>query len=219
MSATSKRRGRPKDKGLTARRREEILDAAARVFAERGYPGTDVQVVADELAVGKGTVYRYFPAKRELFLAAVDRGMRRLKADIDANTGDVVDPLARIAQAIRTHLAFFDTNPEFIELLIQERAEFKDRKKPTYFEHRDANIGKWQELLRSLVLDGRIRDIPVRRITDVLGDLLYGAMFTNHFAGRHRSFEDQAKDILDIVFQGILSDRERKARAAAESDK
>jgi AcrR family transcriptional regulator len=215
MSTNPKRRGRPKDEQLTARRREEILDTAARVFAEHGYPGADVQIVANELEIGKGTVYRYFPTKRDLFLAAADRGMRRLKAAVDADTAGTADPLERVAQAVRTHLAFFDANPEFVELFIQERAEFKDRKKPTYFEHRDANIGRWQELLGSLVLEGRIRDVPVRRITDVLGNLLYGTMFTNHFAGRRRSFEDQAKDILDIVLQGVLSDRERKARAAA----
>ena len=59
-------------------RREQILDAAAEVFAQHGYRNTDVQFVADALQVGKGTVYRYFPSKEALFLAAVDRGMRRL---------------------------------------------------------------------------------------------------------------------------------------------
>ena len=64
------------------RRQEEILDVAARVFAERGFPGTDVQEIADELEVGKGTIYRYFPTKRKLFLAAVDRAMRRLREEV-----------------------------------------------------------------------------------------------------------------------------------------
>jgi len=186
----------------------------ARIFAERGFPNTDVQLVADEIGVGKGTIYRYFPTKRELFLAAVDRGMRRLRARVDASVAEVDDPLEQTAQVVRAYLAFFDANPDFVELLIQERAEFKDRKKPTYFEHRDANIGHWHDLLRGLVKAGRVRDVPVQRITGVLGDLMYGTMFTNHFAGRRKSFEQQAQDILDVVFQGILSDRERRARAA-----
>lgn len=214
MSPTHKQRGRPKDKQLTARRREEILDVAARIFAERGFPGTDVQEVADELAVGKGTIYRYFPTKRELFLAAVDRGMRQLRVQVDVSVADVDDPLERIAQAVRAYLAFFDANPAFVELLIQERAEFKDRKKPTYFEHRDADVGSWQKLLLELVSEGRVRDAPVQRITDVLGDLLYGTMFTNYFAGRRKSFEQQAQDVLDIVFHGILADKERASGRA-----
>jgi hypothetical protein len=39
------------------------------------------------------------------------------------------------------YLDFFAEQPGFVELLIQERAHFRDRKRPTYFEHRDANVG------------------------------------------------------------------------------
>ncbi|RMF93677.1 MAG: TetR/AcrR family transcriptional regulator [Nitrospinota bacterium] len=207
---SKKRPGRPKDKALIARRCEEILDAAAQIFAAQGYRNTDVQLVADRLNIGKGTVYRYFPSKRNLFLAAVDRGMRRLRTQIETCTANIADPLERIVRAISAYLTFFDTHPEFVELIIQERAEFKDRAKPTYFEHRDANVGPWQELFRELMRAGRVREMPVERITDVLGNLLYGTMFTNYFAGRQKPFEVQAQDILDIVFYGILSEQERK---------
>ncbi len=207
--ASNKKPGRPRDKTLIARRREEILEVATRMFAERGYRNTDLQVMADLLQIGKGTIYRYFPSKRDLFLAAVDRGMRCLRSQIESCTAGVSDPLERIAQAIRSYLAFFDTHPELVELFIQERAEFKDRKKPTYFEYRDAKVGNWQELYRSLITAGRVRAIPVERITDVIGNLLYGTMFTNYFVGRSTSYEAQAQDILDIVFYGILSETER----------
>lgn len=209
-----KRRGRPKTKQLIERRCEEILDTAGWIFAKHGYPSTDVQMVADELGVGKGTVYRYFLTKRDLFLAAVDRGMLRLKVQVDAATVGVHDPLERIAEAVRAYLAFFDACPEFVELLVQERAEFKNRRKPTYFEHRDANVGPWQNLLCGLVSDGRVRDIPVEAITDAVGDLLYGAILTNLFAGRRKPLKVQADEILDVVFHGILSDRERNLHAA-----
>ena len=59
-------RGRPKNLTLLTRRREEILETAARLFAERGFPGTDLQVGADVLGIGKGTLYRYFPSKSAL---------------------------------------------------------------------------------------------------------------------------------------------------------
>jgi AcrR family transcriptional regulator len=213
--AVAKRRprGRPVNKELTARRREEILDQAARVFAERGYPRTDVQVVADALEVSKGTVYRYFPTKQELFLAAVDRGVRRLREHVDAAAVQADDPLDQIGQAVCAYLAFVEDNPELVELLIQERAEFKDHKKPTYFEHRDAHIGRWQALLQGLIGKGHVRNVPLERITDVVGYALYGTMFTNYFAGRRKSFEHQAQDILDIVFHGILARRSAIAQA------
>ena len=197
-------------------RRDEILDAATALFAERGYAGTDTQSLADVLQVGKGTIYRYFPSKRELFLATVDRVMRRLRAEVDASTVGVEDPLDRIAQAVRTYLAFFAEHPEFVELLIQERAYFKDRKKPTYFEHREQNVQRWRELFRSLIAEGRVRDVPVERITDVLTNSVYGTMFTNYFTGPSKPFEEQARDILDILYHGVLSETERR-RSQSES--
>jgi AcrR family transcriptional regulator len=197
-----------------ARRQEEILDAAVRLFAVNNYAETDTQVLADELRVGKGTLYRYFPSKRALFLAAADRVMQQLRACVEAAIAGLDDPLERIAKAVRTYLKFFAEHPEYAELLIQERAQFKDRKKPTYHEHCDASVERWREMYRSLIAAGRVRNIPPERITDVISDLLYGTMFTSYFTGRQKSYDQQADDLLDIVFHGILTGPERRRRGA-----
>src|ERR1700730_8355375 len=119
---TVKRPQRSGDETLWASRQEEILEAAARLFAKHGYADADTQLLADELGVGKGTLYRYFPSKKALFLAAADRVMRQMRERIDLKIKDIVDPLDRISVAIRTFLAFFADNPDFVELLMQERA-------------------------------------------------------------------------------------------------
>ena len=97
-------------------------------------------------------------------------------------------------------------------MLIQERAQFKDRKRPTYFERREANRERWRNVYRDLIAGGRLRPIPVERIMDVFGDLLYGTMFVTYIAGRRRPPAQVAEDILDVVFHGILSDSERQSR-------
>src|SRR4029077_10253622 len=107
------------------------------------------------------------------------------------------DPLDRLGRGLVAFLAFFDENPRYAELLIQERALFKDRKTPTYLEHREANVVPWRDRFRALVADGRVRDVPVERITDVINDLAYGTVFTNYFSNEHKPFETQARDILD----------------------
>ena len=56
-----------------ARTRRELLDAAARVFAERGYHVTSVDQVAEAAGFTKGAVYSNFTSKEELFLALLDR--------------------------------------------------------------------------------------------------------------------------------------------------
>jgi AcrR family transcriptional regulator len=210
-NTAEKRSGSRAAEALLARR-EEILDAATELFAEHGYSDAVTQALAERLQVGKGTLYRHFSSKRELFLAAVDRVMRRMRERVDDGLEGIDDPLERIAQAIRSFLAFFADQPQFVELLIQERALFKDRKKPTYFEHRERNLIRWREHYFGLIADGRIRDISVERITDVIGDLLYGTIFTNYFSGRRKSTEAQAEDILDIILGGILTDSERRRR-------
>ncbi|HEV3118627.1 MAG TPA: TetR/AcrR family transcriptional regulator [Gemmataceae bacterium] len=211
-SATLKKPRRPADEELWERRREEILDAAAVMFARHGYAGTDTQLLVDKLRVGKGTLYRYFRSKEELFLATVDRAMHIARRAVDDGIQNIEDPLDRIAQAIRIYLGFFAEHPDYVELFMQERAQFKDRKTPTYFQHRNANVERWRAVYRSLIAEGRIRQMPVERITDVMGDLVYGTMFTNYFTGRQKPLDEQAQDILDIVFHGVFTEAERKRR-------
>ena len=146
----------PPDSDLQERRRAEILDAATKVFSSRGFAAADVQEIADKTGVGKGTIYRYFSSKEELFLAAVDHGMRNLKLAVDAAAASAKPPLDRIAEGVLAYLTFFDEHPEIVELLVQERANFRDRKKPTYFVHRDANMGPWQALFRELIQVGLV---------------------------------------------------------------
>jgi AcrR family transcriptional regulator len=191
-------------------RREELLDAATELFAEHGYSDVVTQTIVERLQVGKGTLYRHFPSKRDLFLATVDRVMRRLRERIDAGISGIDDPFDRVSRAIQAFLAFFEEHPKYAELLIQERALFRDRKKPTYLEHREVNVKRWRELFRALIAEGRVRDIPVERITDVINDLIYGTMFTNYFSGQQKPSEAQAQDILDVVFFGIVSGPERQ---------
>jgi AcrR family transcriptional regulator len=193
-------------------RREEILDTATELFAEQGFSDAVTQAIADRLGIGKGTIYRYFPSKRELFLSAVDRVMVKMRERVDASIVGIEDGLEQVAMAISAYLAFFAENPGYVELLIQERAQFKDRKRPTYFEHRQVYIQRWRERYSKLIAEGRIREMSVERISDVIGNLMYGTMFTNFFNGQVKPSEEQAKDILDIVFLGILSETERDRR-------
>lgn len=205
--------GRPRDAELTERRQREILDVATRLFASCGYAATDVQVVADELKVGKGTVYRYFPTKEQLFLAAVDQGMQKLMQAVDTAVEKAQAPIERVELAIRTYLKFFDRHSDVIELVIQERAHFRDRKQATYFAYRDANITRWKDLFRELIQECVVRDVPVERLTDVISDLLYGTIFTNYFAGRKKSLASQCEDVLDVLFHGLLVSRKRGKHA------
>jgi len=208
MPVTSKngrRPGRPVNKQLQHERQSAILEAATRVFAEEGFAEADTQKVADLVGVGKGTVYRYFPSKEVLFLSAVDFAMRQLTESVNRAATNAHEPLERISAGIRAYLSFFRDHPEVVELLIHERAHFRDRRTPTYFVHREANMAPWRALIEQLIDEGVLRPVPVERVVNVISNLVYGTMFTNYFAGSTSTLSDQCEEILDIVYHGMLS--------------
>lgn len=208
-----RRPGRPKDPARQLRRREEILRCALRHFARAGFERVVLDDVATDLGCAKGTLYNYFPTKQSLFTAAADLVMRELLTHTRASKSE--DGLERIAHAVRAYLGFFESHPEYVELIIQERARFHERPRSTYFQYRDANAGPWRELLEGLMREGRVRAMPAERAFEVIGDLLYGTIFTNHMSGRRRSLSDQADGVVDILFNGLLA---REDRRAAGSD-
>ncbi len=196
-------------------RREEILETATELFAEHGFSDAVTQVLADRLQIGKGTIYRHFPSKRALFLAAADRVMIKLNECVEASIVGVADGLERVARAIAAYLAFFAEHPQFVELIIQERAHFKDRKRPTYFEHRERTVQRWRQLYRDLIAAGRIREMPVEQISDVFSGAIYGTMFINYFTGQAKPSDVQAREIVEIVYHGILTESERRCNRLA----
>lgn len=203
-----RRPGRPKDPDLEARRRTEILDVAAGLFAEYGFANVQVQTIAGRLNVGNGTVYRYFATKDELFLKAVERGLRELELELDAVLADPGTPaVGQIERAVVTYLRFFARRPEMAELFVQERAAFPKNHRPLYFtdtELDEARKCKHAELFAGLVASGRLRPMPAERFFNVVGDLLFGTILTNLLAGRPADPDAQAADVLDVIFHGVL---------------
>jgi AcrR family transcriptional regulator len=92
-------------------RRGEILGAACRLFATRGYSATGVQEIAAEVGVTHGTLYLYFKSKDELLRAVVAEGYDRLETlirvavSVDAATAG--EKVRRLFDAL-THLSRHD---------------------------------------------------------------------------------------------------------------
>ncbi len=86
--------------------RQLILDAAARVFAQRGYTSTTLDSIADELASTKGRIYHYYRGKAEVFLDVVLTGMQDLHAQLAPVVADTtLSPTERLAAMVRRHAA------------------------------------------------------------------------------------------------------------------
>ncbi|ADB49403.1 TetR/AcrR family transcriptional regulator [Conexibacter woesei] len=80
-----------------AERREALIEAAAVAFAERGFHGTPTTAIAKAAGISQAYLFRLFPTKEELYVAAVERCYERLRAAMRAGAerarADGVDPL------------------------------------------------------------------------------------------------------------------------------
>lgn len=84
----------PLERDDVSRVREELVTEARRAFNDKGFAGVSVEELCDAVGVAKGTFYRFFPSKQEVFLAAV------------ASVGDVVGAAA--AGGDRRRSGWFD---------------------------------------------------------------------------------------------------------------
>jgi AcrR family transcriptional regulator len=204
MAAKPKRGpGRPKDQGLTERRTEEILSVATEAFAENGLRGTDMQEIADRCGVAKGTVYLYFPGKDELFLATVRRVIDRLGDAIRPVFTEEVMVTEKARRLIEAFIRFFDENPEFVEVLVLERAEFRDRGRLTYFECRDVMMKEWESFFAEVDASGLFRFLPSDRRSAVIGELVYGTIFSARFARSELSVEERREALCALLMGGV----------------
>ncbi len=79
------------------RRREQILDAAFRVFSSKGYRSATVDDVASEAGVSKGTCYQYFSSKEDIFVATMERSLESLLSEARSTASEARDALGRLA--------------------------------------------------------------------------------------------------------------------------
>jgi AcrR family transcriptional regulator len=96
------RSGRP-PRALAGEVEERILDAAAKVFLERGFEGASVEEIADVARAGKPTIYARFPGKEALFAAVMARKVRETTSSFESivPTGATLEErLTSIAAAI-----------------------------------------------------------------------------------------------------------------------
>lgn len=94
MAVRTKRRSQAERRGSTRRR---LLEAAARVFAHKGYQAATVLDIVTEAGVSTGALYNHFPGKREVYLAVFDERF----IDWSASYHAALDPSADTDDALR----------------------------------------------------------------------------------------------------------------------
>lgn len=133
-------------------RRQQLLDAAARLFRERGYHATSMRDIAREVRMLSGSIYYHFPSKDEMLLAVYEEGVRHIAARVDAAAATGNDPWARLEAGCAAHLEALlelsDYTQVMIRVLPQEAPTVADR----LLALRDRYEARFRDLIDALPL-------------------------------------------------------------------
>ncbi len=154
------RRGRPRAEDSPASS-DEILLAALRAFATRGYDGTSVRELNQQLGVSHNLLYRRFGSKEQLWRATVDRFIGEVVAELAAAVpDDETDSLETLRRLIVRFIEVQARRPEIARLMNVESSIDGPRLRYLF----DKFIGPWaataDRLTEELVAAGRIRALP-----------------------------------------------------------
>jgi TetR/AcrR family fatty acid metabolism transcriptional regulator len=185
-------RGRPSTPFL----RERILRSATELFAEQEFDLVLIDEVAAHAGVGKGSVYRQFKSKEELYAAVVINGFSELQREIRAALAGCTTVRDQVATIVRHSIKFFWTRRQFFALLRDPKALPPSQERQYRAQRNDLSR------IVSGVLDDGIRRGAIKSGIDtrLAAEALLGMMRGINRYGREYTTPDRAVEIVTSTF-------------------
>jgi AcrR family transcriptional regulator len=191
---------------LSEFRTAEILGAARAVFAAKGFPDATVDEIAQVAGVAKGTLYLYYKSKREIYLAALNQGVRtlvdRLRERLTA-AGTVEE---RIRAFVQTRLSYFDEEADFFRIYYSEFASAMTAKpasqrflRDMYFEQ----IELLADAIRTAPDQDTLRPVDPERVAAMIGELTRGLISDRTLNSTRETVDQEVQFVLDLVWNGL----------------
>ena len=151
-------------------RRREILDAAAGLFARRGYHAASMREIAAAAGMLPGSLYYHFPSKDELLLAVYEDGVRRIAERLDAAVAGAEAPWARLEAGCVAHLEMLlEAGGDYAQVVIRVRPEDCPAMAARLIALRDDHEDRFKALIAGL-------DLPAKSDRQALRLMLLGAL-------------------------------------------
>ena len=189
-----------------ADKREAILRAAIKVFAQSGYFNAKVADVAKVAGVADGTVYLYFKSKEEILRSIFDLGIETLIAEARELIAGVTDPRERLRRIARLHLERLGDDRDLaIVFQVELRGSTKFME-----EFSAAGLAEYLGLIRETFEEGQRAGVFRRELNPkVVAKVFFGAldeMATNWILSRRRyKLAPLADAALDIILDGVCN--------------
>ena len=205
-------------KGREFRRREqEILDTALRLFLEQGEDSVTVEMIADEVGIGKGTIYKHFKSKAEIYL--------RLMLDYEGDLASLLhsESIERDREALsRDYFAFRMSDPERYRLFDRlEEKLVKSNQLPELVDQlhqiRASNFNHLTGVIQERIDDGKLENVPAYFHYCAAWALVHGAMAMYHSPFWQDVIEDKEGYMQFLMDIGVRMGNKSKRRRDEET--
>jgi AcrR family transcriptional regulator len=191
-----------------AQTRRELLNAARRVLASKGYHRAKIADIAREADVGVGTFYLYYTTKEALFTELVEETARILKRQLDAVRAQVRDPRERSRASLEMFFQFAREHRELFRIVFGHGAEFHDVVRRAQ--------ARFVADVRANLREGMTRGVFRRNRPEVLAPALIGMsdrVLSWWLEQEAVSLPAVTESLLDFVFHGLGATRTKPKRA------
>jgi AcrR family transcriptional regulator len=189
---------------VTSIRREEILSAASRAFAEKGFAQATIEDVRRISGASTGSIYHHFGGKEGLAAALYVDGLAGYQAGFLDRLRGARDPEAAIKGVVRHHLRWVEANPDLARFILNRReTEVVAATEAPMRELNRAFLSEVRELLEPWFESGELARLPL----DVFDAVLLGPCheFTRHWlAGRTKTtIRSAERSLADTAWRAV----------------
>jgi AcrR family transcriptional regulator len=189
-------------------RREKILDAAIRVFGEKGFSAASVEDIARQASIGKGTIYLYFKSKDEVF-----ENILAERSFVPMLAEDIVDldlPVEVIFRKIAgDYLHYMNANLPILQMVFSDLRRFPDHTRQVYTDVILKCTGLLDVYLQQKMARGDIRHLPhpAMMAQSFLSMLVFYIVSQDLLGGRqiapisHEEWIDQWVELVHLALQ------------------
>jgi AcrR family transcriptional regulator len=191
----------------------EILEAALKVFAEKGFAGARMEDIAARAGVTKGTIYLYFENKEAVFKTLVRESIGATLAGVSANVRDYngsAKDLLRFALTAMAHLLTTSDRVVLPKIIIGESGNFPELARFYREEIIDRGLALMSGLIERGIAQGEFRKVPVEHAVRLcVAPVLLGAMWRTTFAQFDKTpydYKGLIETHLDVLFRGLTAE-------------
>ena len=152
--------------------RENILEAAAQVFRQKGFHGASMQDIARAVNLQKPSLYHHVSSKQEILLALLDRALELLLERISAISSQDIPADQKLQKMIRAYLQILAENTDLSAVLLFEHRSLERKQHARHVPNRDRFEALWRAVLEEGVATKRFNcEDPALTTRAILGIL------------------------------------------------